>query len=958
MINEIMSEFTDEYILKKIIYVNSAEFGYAEIELDEHIALYGSNNAGKTGTLAGTKIVLFPETSFVNCKKKFMFSSKDGKYYDTEDSYAHYFPDSRSFIAMEVENPHGVFSMVCYRTNNYGYARFFIPTPYSEIRSIFTIGESGELNPELSIQLITEKNKELGGLRVSDKKELADLMFGSRLDVPEKSRFCVLPLRDSKKETIDALRNVYQLAFDSGSSATETLPSVLATLVEMKRGRDKEKLDANLSALVEARNRLAEDSDWIQALENSQSDFDYVWDKLSEAKTVLSNYSTNYYSLERAIIKAKKTLASRRSSLNASHLLLKSEVELSEKDLKDKSSELLNQNATLKVKNKDLKEAAKKLAEAKKIRSEYSIVDDNQLLSELYERLESAKNELSEYREESGIVNRLQEKINEKNKLEKKKKGIEESISQKNSLLFYHLDQEHVKNVLYTLNPKLSHAQFNLRPEQVETVQAFTSLFGFDATGTMTLNDKVIHQDLKVLEFNLDRELENWQLQLQEVENELLTKREEIEKLKKYVKNDNPAELIEDFEKEVSTLEKKYTAIRNIPAYSQEHEALTIETKELKDNVENLIDERDALDSVFKKNESKFGILNSQLKDLHDEEKTINSIDSSMSLAKGNYLPEFSDSYIDIDELSSELGAEVIRLSSTFIKHFNSLKEVYHSLEMKVSHPDIDRHQGISSLSEYDRNIRIYQSTFETLDHEKQKLSNAILSHNSTLNSQLNELKEAKETIAREISSIDSDLNSKSVSNLSEIELKVSFDPVFLNIMSTLDKHEIEGNSLLEENFYNILSQLFSKKYYDKSTGRLRLRDIIQSVNYRFTKRDTGKAEGKGQSGGTTTTVTAFVLSVLLSRVAAPHTKLKMPIIVDEIGTLDNKNKKATIEQVSRHGFALFCATPSFLAAVNRYVGRYIYIDREKLEKPMVESCHNKIIPKFIGQFGEKADAS
>ena len=112
----------------------------------------------------------------------------------------------------------------------------------------------------------------------------------------------------------------------------------------------------------------------------------------------------------------------------------------------------------------------------------------------------------------------------------------------------------------------------------------------------------------------------------------------------------------------------------------------------------------------------------------------------------------------------------------------------------------------------------------------------------------------------------------------------------------------------------------------------------------------------KSQSGGTTSAITAFVLAVLLKRITPKYVQLQMPIIVDEIGTLDIKNTGSTIEQIAEHGFSIFCATPSFSAFVSQKVGRWVMIDQSMVKSPMVNGCHMNILPEHIESFGETKD--
>ena len=56
---DMLADETLNYILKRIVFVNSANHAYSEIRLDNHLALFGANNAGKTASLAATKLMLY-----------------------------------------------------------------------------------------------------------------------------------------------------------------------------------------------------------------------------------------------------------------------------------------------------------------------------------------------------------------------------------------------------------------------------------------------------------------------------------------------------------------------------------------------------------------------------------------------------------------------------------------------------------------------------------------------------------------------------------------------------------------------------------------------------------------------------------------------------------------------------------------------------------------------------------
>lgn len=71
---------TDRFVMKKLVFINSAFHCFTEIDIGSHIAVFGGNNKGKTSILNALKLFLLPETNFKDCKTKFAFRGKDGYY--------------------------------------------------------------------------------------------------------------------------------------------------------------------------------------------------------------------------------------------------------------------------------------------------------------------------------------------------------------------------------------------------------------------------------------------------------------------------------------------------------------------------------------------------------------------------------------------------------------------------------------------------------------------------------------------------------------------------------------------------------------------------------------------------------------------------------------------------------------------------------------------------------------
>lgn len=91
------------FVLKKLVLVDSAGFCYSEIELDKHTILLGEGNVGKSSLLNCIRLFLLPEVNFNRAKDKFNFKSSNGYEYDRNESFGHYFPSKYSHLIIEVE---------------------------------------------------------------------------------------------------------------------------------------------------------------------------------------------------------------------------------------------------------------------------------------------------------------------------------------------------------------------------------------------------------------------------------------------------------------------------------------------------------------------------------------------------------------------------------------------------------------------------------------------------------------------------------------------------------------------------------------------------------------------------------------------------------------------------------------------------------------------------------------
>lgn len=942
----------EEYVLKRLVYVNSAKHGYSEILLDTHMAMFGQNNAGKTASLAGTKLLLYPEVNFFKCEEKFKFMGKQGRF-SMDESYDFYFPDAKSFLVLEVKNPEGVFCMILYKMTNYAYGRFFVPLTYNEIRHLFWDIKLESFADTLNIQAISKFIKENNGIQVTDPKEITHLMFSSFRGDKSKKRFCILPLKDGRVDDITAFKNIYQLAFETGNTETSSLPKALATLLEMGRSRDEERLDANLTQLGEEYSNLVKKQEWLQILLNTKPLFEQVKSDYESIKDKFMAYSKLFKSIEVAIIQAKHDYIPLFKETQAE---LETTEEIKEK-LNDKITELnrklMKENGAIESLEETLKVNSDELEKARKFIASHTLNSVGEIVSSLNENLERKNRELEGYRKEGGIKESLEKNISMQNKLRDKVESLRVLINNSRSTVLHQLSDDISASILISLNERIANISTILDNENKTIITCFTDLFGVDGAGYLTFLGKSVI-DTPYKKFDAKEQLESWNTKLLEIEKERAKLEKTCQKQLDAIKNDNVSTLIHETEEEVKTISDNIKMVNGLASLVDiiERTKRNIKQKESSRTQEKIT--LLELQTASSKIKGEWNILQTKLKNLADQKLSFEQIEKYIQNSKLQSKPidcEFDK--MEPSQLSIEKAEALWALASNVSREFNQFNHYLRQLLTELPHPDIDTHKEYTNIDECNSLVRTYDNSFSTLEYDLHQHLNEIRSHNQLVSNQLNELKEAKILLTNFINEINTELNDKSVSNLSEIKLHLETDKRFESLLATLEKHNIQDNSLLDDQFYISLAK-FVEAYFDKSTRRLKMHDIISSIAYHYRLEKTGELVTKSQSGGTTSTITAFVLSVLLKRITPPYVTLRMPIIVDEISTLDSKNTDAAIKQIADHGFSIFCATPSFSAFISQKVGRWIMIDRTIVKKPLVNQCYMHLLPSHTESFGEQ----
>jgi len=945
----------EEYILKRMVYVNSAGHGYSEILLDKHLAMFGENNMGKTASLAGTKLLLYPESNMRKCDKKFQFEGSEGLF-SMEESYDFYFPNSKSFIVLEVENPEGVFCMVLHKKSNYEYGRLFIPLDYDDLRPLFWSEESESFSGDLGVASLKSFTQKNNGVQVSDESELRALMFGSARSDNNRKRFCVLPLKEATTESVEAFRSIYQLAFDTANKKTKTLPTAVATLLEMGRGRNQEKLNSNLEELNEQYSKLLSKKDYFDALENAGPYYTRASDAFKKFNEVHLIYSQLYVSIKSDIQKKKENYAAQHASLEEAQDRYSHELEKLKKQLEQANKQKQELTGEKKGKQQSLTRDRERSTSIKQKISKYgSEVSREYIIGTLKEYAEKLEEELALYERNNGLQELLQRQIGKKKQAIKNKESAELFIKNASSSFLSQLDDKSSASILLSLNKAFGGLSTKVNPEILMTIKAFTELFNETEHSQLEFLGEPF-EDVSYEEYNELDEIQKAKTKVEVLNDEIRVLNDDISRYNEALQSRDFKKLVADTQKELAATNQDIENINGLPIIinrisETESELISMENTEkaLSITIEDL--------------------LNKHAKAL----RSYNDVKDSMKeLERDNSLIRLGDTQLEsasfLCDISSSVTKEPISISEKCLENLtdlaNQAKVLKETTKKELSTvlrytdvPEVDPHKQLVSTGDIEQLMERLRDIYETLDYELIQYRNEIQSHNRFVSGQLNELRSARDFLQNFVREINTELNNQKISNLSEITLNLEIHPAFESLLNTLDKHDIEDASLLDDSFYSTLAN-FVNKFFDKRKKRLKMKDIIESITYEYTLQETGKRIKKSQSGGTSSTVTAFILSVLLNRITPSYVTLKMPIIVDEISTLDLKNTKATIKQISEHGFSIFCATPTYSGYISSKVGRWITIGRSVVQAPVVQGCYINLLPKDIETFGENQNAS
>lgn len=965
-------EGTDQnFTMRRLVLINSAGHAYSEIPLDNHLALFGNNNVGKTASLSAIKLLLFPESSLANCASKFRFEGKKGAYSGVS-SHKFYFPSNSSYLVLEVDNHQKPFCMVLYKpsattaSERLEYSRLFIPVSYDVLRPVFwdvEKGKHGSFADDISVARLLEFNKKHDGRKAPETdRALSDLMFGSY--GTSDGRFCVLPLKDSGTESINAFRDIFNLAFGSSTAETHVLPSAIAAMIEMQRGRKNEALDTS-SEIVQQFERLGQRRKILELRESNQGKYFQIADGFNKLKLNISSFSLKYHTMQHWLRKELQSHAPKVLENNARITAATNNKIEKQGKLNKVNVELLEQKTCHTVKSKDLAEKNGQLVSCQKIIGQYpddhDVIRILELLREDAEDKEDILNAISSREENAKQLTTKQAQHKHK---QQQLENIDNQLTQQNRLLMSQID-EHSCQVLHALNPNLVTVLADIDPSDHHVIEVFTSLFSIDESEQSLLFKSSRIHNIAFTAFDPEQSKNQLKQQRETLLSDSNTLDEAIKQLTDFLRYADNVEYTEKRKKEIQDdllkcrndiqlLDRYNSLMLDVPKEEAECAEMLHNIKVLEAKFEA---QKKLLDEAVEEHGSLSGIaskLNEQIEYFQSIEEFLKASNIANLLLPDALFPKLED---EVNALPSgikyirEIAAGLITQANLITKAHISFVERFKSFMLEVPELEVEAHRENPSMQILQANIDIYDNLFKTLLNQRKDFQNAVRAHNLKIHAQVAEIEDARSQLNRQIDLINQKLNGHRISNLSEIKLKLETKADFDALTHSLKKFNITGDQLADQKFYDSLFKFFEGN--QNANGRLKMVNLIKSISYQYAKAN-GEVDSNSQSGGTSLTITSFVISILLNEIKEVGVNVHLPIVVDEVSTLDAANSMATIQQISEQGFSILCATPEFNAHVAESVGCYILIDKYRANYHMLDQCQMHLLPQHVNRFGKR----
>ncbi|WP_460858812.1 coiled-coil domain-containing protein [Rheinheimera gaetbuli] len=931
--------FSSEYQIHELIFINSGSNYYVRLPVDHHAALISDNNSGKTSSLSALKLFLLPETSFKKQRDKFGFQS-GGTFYQDLSSYTYYFPGSESYIICSASNPRGRFCWILHRTTDLGYERIAVPEEYNSIEHLFWNADSelnesaGTLHSGIGIAAIKKQLvSNFKAKAFNDRKNIGDAIYSRATNQDDDTRFCLLPMaKGFTTSGTETIRSLLGMAFSLGNASTTSLPKAISSILDgsgmsavKKNNGEGILLDLD-SQLHEWQTLKAEDAR-LKLVESQKGTFD----SLQSARTnyyqlrgsLLDSFNRTVWSIElskTALTSKQETLKKSVSDLHAELQAFRSEhdrLRSMESEAKSDHKSAVNWRNEIDTAIKSVEECRSKLLPLCPADSR----NDQTLLAVLDEQIKDCETEIASLKDQAGTIEKMKyltSVINSnKEELESRRKALDNIDSK---LSFLDTITPDVASILLSINNNFAKLEVTPSAEQKAVIQTFAALFSSEAEAVYfcgailpgvnlkRFNNADIKHELEGAIDVLMTKIERDEKQRATIsQNCRLSKERQAEKLK---------ECTEDLE-DLRLQKQNLQGAELLNTQKTKAESDVIRSKELFDKATR---EFKSASEKFENLSRRYNLANEELTSVGDPLRELNN-----QISRLENLESISSRMLSLEQAKLETRhSEVISQSINQITvSVQSLKtqlslvgevrqECIDTMNLLLQYQIIpatpeERHQITTNSQFFEDMYGALQTVFLNLDQAKVKYRETLSHHNNTAAAAARIIENVEGIITNFISNINDEIKGYKISNLTSVTLVPELHAQYVDMTRTLNRIGSRTDELLSESFYIQISN-FQNSFYNKQTGKVEIDKIIEKVRYQFVRNDT--VEDTPQSNGTNCMINSVLLALLLQRLVPDDLSLSMPVVFDEIGSLDEKNFQEILKVMEEHNLYLFVANP------------------------------------------------
>lgn len=933
-------DLASEYKIHELIFINSGSNYYTRLPVDTHAALLSDNNSGKTSTLSALKLFLLPEVNFKDCKTKFGFAS-GGKYYANLDSFQYYFPGSESYIICNASNPKQNFCWILYRTTDLGYERMAVPCPYDEIEHLFWNSASsrnenaGQHQPDITLSTLRQRlKKEYGGQVFSDRSVIGEAIYTRTSAADDHTRFSLLPMvKKFSSASVDTVRALLGMAFSLSNASTTTLPSAIGSIIDgmgmsvVKKNDDGIFLDLD-NALDEWRQLKTEDSylgkiatyrkQWLQ-LEQENSRY------LEQRKSVQVKFQTVVSSVYGAV-----------QELSDQKQVVEEEARGAEATLNNFAPQFREAKQLCQQTTSDLKSCERQLAHLEHNLQKADFVrgrlhplcpDDDKsdavVLRALAREREYCEQEIQALNDDGqaiALMERLSRAINDnQEKVVQLEKALHKLAS--GHSLFDHLSH-HAASALSSLNPDFARLDLSIDHQQRHVIEQFTALFTNDDHRLLFCGAELAKTRFQPQSRDQDRR--DITSHIEQLTDQIKDNQDQLHRLHKNTRlsASEQRQRLEECQQERAEFDQEREALEGaLPRkklLEQERETRAQLVLLLEQQTANLDEAQNRYATLRLAHDhlrGKVQNLNTPLERAEQYRRELEQMEAKslhildVRAAQAN---QESEPLQSVDFQSDALRRDLDGIHAQLVETLAARKEAGNLLALLLEHGIVDslpeeRHALSTRKQTFDNYYEAIRAVYDNLDSRRESYQQRLRDHNNHAAITARMIEDVKGVVESFVDKLNQELGGYTISNLDKVELVADLHPQYVDMAATLGRVANRADALLSEEFYSQIAA-FQQQFYMRRSGKIDITSIIEKVSYRFNRN--GTPEAIPQSNGTNCMINAVLLALLLKHMIPEDLNLSMPVIFDEVGSLDERNLNEVLKVMNEHGLVLFAANP------------------------------------------------